>query len=400
MRSDFEERLRQALEDQASKVAPDPATWRKVEARAQRGGAFRLGAPALGTATVVLIVVITASRIFTGPDLRPIDRSEATLQAVGPEAASEAHTNADASAAPSARSAAAGPCATRDGLAAVIATTLGRLEASCRGGGTESLTSGPGFDAHPVIGFGRVLFDRRQAPGAPPVLVELDLATGQVDELWRGAWPAVGPDGQIAAIVDEPGDGRQPEIEVVFGDETTRFPVFGRGAPEFTARHLAFDPAGDRVYWEAGYEGSTVWTATLEGLEPIQLQNATTTDARLAAPASAQVGTVAAISRCCVATEGDRPTSAHLILQSQRGTIGLADLAGLGGFDLGAPELFLSPGGQMTLDEQGRWVPAQDPTWIVGDGERLYVVGDRDPIALVSSDAVSAAVVPTPEPPP
>ncbi|MGH8931846.1 MAG: hypothetical protein ACRDZO_14785 [Egibacteraceae bacterium] len=389
--SDFEERLRQALDDQASKVTPDPATWRKVESRAQRGSAFRLGAPAVGTATVALIIVITASRIFAGPDIRPVDRVEATRRADAPETAfaPETHANPDP-----------GPCATRGGMAAVIATTLGRLEAACRTGGMESLTSGPGFDAHPVIGYGRVLFDRRQAPDAPPYLVELDLATGQVDELWPGAWPAVGPDGQIAAIVDEPGDGRQPEIEVVMGDEVIRFPVFTQDAPELTARHLAFDPAGDRVYWEAGYEGSTVWTATLEQQSPIQLQDATTTDARLAAPASAQAGAVGMISRCCVAVEGDRPTSAHLIVQSQRGTIGQADLAGLQGFDLGAPELFLSPGGQMTLDEQGRWVPAQDPTWIVGDGERLFVVGDRDPIALISRDAVSAAVVATLEPPP
>lgn len=45
-------------------------------------------------------------------------------------------------------------------------------------------------------------------------LVALGLETGEVNPMGSGAWPAFGPEGELAFIVDAPGDGQQPEIVV------------------------------------------------------------------------------------------------------------------------------------------------------------------------------------------
>ncbi|MGH8901943.1 MAG: GerMN domain-containing protein [Egibacteraceae bacterium] len=391
MRDDFEERLRRALEARAAEVTPDPGMWRRVESRILRHrSSFRFALPGVAIAAVAVFAMVAARPLITRTQIELVEGERAarptaapasgpTVTAVAPQVAQPA---------PAARY-----CGSTGGVAVVLATPSGDLEAACAAGGTEPLTEGADIDGHPVLHGGIVVFDRRATPTGGAELMELDLVTGKLSSDDSGGWPTVSPDGKFAYIVDVRGDDRQPEIVVrqaLHGPILTRFPVFKEGAEEFSARHLAFDAGGDRVFWEAGYEGSAVWTSALDEPEPIRLDSMASQDAVLAAPASREPGTLTAISRCCVKTEGDRPTAAKLVTQDQRGTIAeLVDLTTLDGFDVGSTELFLAPAGQLTLNGD-RWEHADRPAWLVGDGRRLFLVG-ADGAALVS-DTVASGV--------
>ncbi|MGH8897071.1 MAG: GerMN domain-containing protein [Egibacteraceae bacterium] len=398
MRADFEERLRRALEARAAEVTPDPSTWRKVQARIDRGrSTVRFALPG-AIAAVAVLAVILARPLYTRTQIELVEgeRRPATQPAPPPpEPTTASVTTAPAPAVTTQSVPPPRYCGSAGGVAVVLATPSGDLAAGCAAGGTEPLTQGAEIDAHPVTDGSVVWFDRHNDGDPVVLLMELDLATGRLSASDSGAWPALSPDGKFAYVVDVRGDGRQPEIIVRSGPHKPifrRFPVFKEGAEERSARHLAFDVAGDRVFWEAGYEGFAVWTSALATPEPIRLGSTTNKDAALMAPASGEPGTLTAISRCCVKTEGDRPTTAKLVRQSQRGTLAeLADLSKLDGFDVGAPELFLAPAGQAILKD-GRWSPGPKSAWLVGDGHRLFLVDADGKAALVSDNATSGVV--------
>lgn len=389
MRDDFEERLRQALEARAAGAIPDPSLWRRVEARIHRDrSTVRFALSGVAIAAVAVFAVVAARPLITRTQIELIEGERATQPTAAPTVTAVAPQVAQP--APAARY-----CPSTGGVAVVLVTPSGDLEAACAAGGTEPLTEGADIDAHPALHGGIVVFDRHNRGDPVSQLMELDLVTGTLGSMDSGEWPTVSPDGKFAYIVDVRGDDRQPEIVVrqaLHGPILTRFPVFKEGAEELSARHLAFDAGGDRVFWEAGYEGSTVWTSTLDKAEPIRLDSMTNQDAVLAAPASREPGTLTAISRCCVKTEGDRPAAAKVVTQDQRGTLAeLADLTKLDGFDVASAELFLAPAGQLALTG-GRWEHTDRPAWLVGDGRRLFLVGADGKAALVSDNMASGVL--------
>ena len=376
MPDDFEQRLRRALHHRATQVTPDPATWRKVEARLQRQRSLRLTLTGAVAAAVAVIAVLSiAPLVRTDVDIRGEGPKPAIAPLSGGAEGSAASSPDQPAAQPeaAARSAGAGFCAPGSGVTTVLASPAGVLTAMCTDGTVEPMGPAPP-NGHPVFfDVSRVLFDREGS------LYVVDLALREYRQLGPGTWPAVGPDGQVAVIVDEPGDRRQPRIVVrngldggVIGD----FPVFQEGAEEFTARHLTFVD-GTRLAWEAGYEGSRVWTAQLDGRDRTPLD--TGGQGTLAAPSGDGDSGLVAIRRCCVAVEGDRPTEASLVAVGGGTVTELLDLGRVAGFDVATPDLFVARAGAQLL---------------VGDGQRLFQV-DLDgsaPALLVSGDAATAAV--------
>lgn len=389
MQTHFEERLRRSLQARAAEVVPDPATWRKIEANIRRDHTFRLALSGVAIAAVVAVAAVVS------PGL--INRARIEFDP-GPAVATQpALLEALGTSQPAGR-VAVPRCGQRGGIAAVLATPGGDLQAACAAGGTEPLVEGPEIDAHPVIDGSTVYFDRRNPGDRLSRLMELDLATGELRSGDVGAWPARGPNGAFAYLVELPDDGRQPEIVVRLAPDEPifwTFPVLDEQTEERSARHLSFDATGDRVFWEASSEGATTWFADVPYLKPTQLDPLVPEGASLASPLSREQDEVTAILRCCVLDEGDQPTSATLVRVTEGVAEPIADLAGIDGFDFRSADLFVAPAGQATLSgDRGRWLPGDQPAWLVGDGQRMFLVAVGRPAQLVSDMAASAAFNP------
>jgi len=428
MPGDFEDRLRRCMQTVAADVTPDPRTWRKVETRIRRDRTFRLAALGLATAAVVAFAAVALpsligrGRIVFEPDVAeqptqapvpaPVPAPTGSPAPPAPEGVPEPPTEPPALPSP------AGPPAPSDagtacgsgGLVAVFATVDGDLEASCADGRTVPLGPTPVRYANPAFApdGSVVAFEQRDAADASPTLVTVGLSDGGVTDLGPGASPAFGPNGELASVLDEPGDGRQPVIQIrddVFSEPRLEFPVFVEGAEEFTARHLSFDPGGDRLYWEAAYEGRSAWEADLTVDQPagtpLEAFGAEE-GAGFVAPSSRDADTVDVIATCCPVTDGDLPaTAAFGVVQPGPQGPEFAPIASL--TDLGVPfdpagDLFVAPAGTawVTQAEGGppAWVQGERSAWFVGDGQRLFLVDANGVAEPLRGDVASAAFNP------
>lgn len=355
--------LRQSLEARAEDVQPDPETWNRIEARIRRGRTFRLAVAGITATAAIIVAAVALPALLNRPtvDLAPGDQPGTVAPTPAP------------------RDGATGVCGAPPNVAAV-AERGGALVAVCWDGSTRALTQGPG-DGNVTFSpeGGWLLFERRGEDGG--LIVHLDLAEPEQESvLGGGSLPAVGQDGRVAWVQDQPGDGVQPRIIVGerFAEPEYEIAVAEDGVEEFTVHALAFTPEGDLAY-TAGYEGQGLWLVPLsDAADTPELQSAregTTFVALAPGPRG-----LAAAEACCMTVEGDRPERFRVgDLQPGDGLAGFTphvDLGAVPDFDVDGAVMVSSTWG-LGLTEDGSALRHSDDGfewWVVSDGAHAWFV--------------------------
>ncbi len=386
MPADIEEVLRRALAARADDVAPDPATWGKVESRIRRNRTIRVGMAgvAVGAVLVVALGVATlggAARV----EFEPAD------PAAQPRSDTAPSPRPTASAAP----ARGGPvCTSDDPVVVVAATAGGELVAVCSSGAQEQLVqTADAVDSEPAFSPDgrRIAFTRRPTNhGGQPRVVLLDVTTGEQTVVAKGYGAVFGPRGQLAWFRDRSGDGQQPIISIrsnPSGRTRMAFPVAAPGAGELSARHLVWDTGGTRLWWETRGDGPALWTSDLQTEGPATLP----VDVKgrggtwFLAPSAAAPEQVAVVAACCAGTDGELPTEGEfgtVTLTGQRFDAAegryerLSEPGAVPLGDLGTP-LYSADAGALSVvagDGGPRFTRGERPSWIVGDGAATALV--------------------------
>ncbi|MDQ3538151.1 MAG: hypothetical protein M3415_05075, partial [Actinomycetota bacterium] len=316
-------------------------------------------------------------------------------------------------------------CGEQDPLVLVAVTADGNLAASCASG-TQHVVDTDTVDIEPAFSPDGALlaFTRRAAADEPGQIVLLDLAEDRETIVGDGYGPTFGPEGELAWFEDQLGDGSQPRIvvrEEPLGNNLNVFPVSGDPAEEFTARQLAWDAGGKRLWWEAGDEGAELWTADLDSEGPTPTRVDVTggpEGSTYVAPSPNLSDQAIALRLCCVKTEGDLPVDAEIgavVLTDQTGDggatlapAGYQSLQGLSELpeplDLGGP-LHTAAAGTLDVrrDGDGRpaeaggqplWLPGDAPAHILGDGSTTYLVDGYGDLVDLEVDWADVAVNP------
>ena len=236
MPTDMEEAVRRSLRLRAAGVTPDPGTWRRVQQRIRRRRALGWAAGGVVVATVAVIATV-ALPALNGRQVRfvpPVVGRPAPTPSMAPDPTPAAGSLG-------------GECRPQDRLALVAATSDGELVASCASGEehpvvTDTLESEPAFSPDGTL----LAFTRRPAADAPGRVVLLDLDSGEETDLGAGYGPAFGPDGQLAWLVDQPG-------QLTVGAE--RWSVAGAEVRLLAAVQVEQDHAPWRVGRRASGEG-------------------------------------------------------------------------------------------------------------------------------------------------
>jgi len=412
MPTDMQEAVRRSLRARAAGVTPDPRTWRRVQERIRRRRTLR-GAAVVAVVATVAVLAVMALPGRNGREVRftpPVVGQPAPTPTAAPD--------------PAANPQALGSfCDAADPPVLVAATFEGDLVVSCASGeehpvATDTLESEPAFSPDGAL----LAFTRRPAADAPQRVVLVELDSSEETDLGDGYGPAFGPDGQLAWLVDEPGDGVQPSIVVrpePTGETLLQFPVSGDPAGQVTARHLAWDASGGRLWWETGDEDSGLWTAHLEseGPTPTRVEvSGAVQDSTYRAPSPNLANQAMVLRLCCPVTDGDVPVDAEIGAVSTAGRSvsggrvpgeyqalqGLNELPTA--LDLSGP-LYTAAAGTLDVqrDEEGRaatadgeplWLPGDAPAWIVGDGNTTYLVDGYGDLIDLEVDWADVAVNP------
>lgn len=413
MPTDMQEAVRRSLRARAAGVTPDPRTWRRVQERIRRRRTLR-GAAVVALVATVAVLAVMALPGRNGREVRftpPVVGQPAPTPTAAPD--------------PAANPQALGSfCDAADPPVLVAATFEGDLVVSCASGeehpvATDTLESEPAFSPDGAL----LAFTRRPAADAPQRVVLVELDSSEETDLGDGYGPAFGPDGQLAWLVDEPGDGVQPSIVVrpePTGETLLQFPVSGDPAGQVTARHLAWDASGGRLWWETGDEDSGLWTAHLEseGPTPTRVEvSGAVQDSTYKAPSPNLANQAMVLRLCCPVTDGDVPVDAEIGAVSTAGRSVSGErvpgeyqaLQGLNelptALDLSGP-LYTAAAGTLDVrrDEEGRaatadgeplWLPGDAPAWIVGDGNASYLVDGYGDVVQLNAAWSGVAVNPT-----
>jgi streptogramin lyase len=281
-------------------------------------------------------------------------------------------------------------------------------------GGTERLTDTEQLESSPAVSADEryVVFERRNEPGDDSQLVTLDLRSGEECCAIDGAEPAVGPNGQLAYVVEEgmslPSNGAtalQPYIAFsrIGSSVAESFPVYPQeiAIPGMNVTELVWDQSGQVMFIESEYEGRSIRTADLildkdqivTRMLPSEIIPTEGLGTRFMAPS---VGTTLNfVSACCETVEGavsgegfsfhEMEASPELSYENRE----LADLSDLEGFDGPSFTAFL---GEYGVDSRGDLVPSDVTAWLIGDGQDVWLVdldGNLERIDLTAQDVAA-----------
>ncbi len=280
--------------------------------------------------------------------------------------------------------------------------------------GTERLTDTDQIESSPAVSADEryVVFERRDEAGDTPQLVTLDLRSGQECCFIEGAEPAIGPNGQIAYVIDEgmalPSNGAialQPYIAFsrIGSSVAESFPVFPQEVliPGMRVTELSWDQSGEAMFIEVEYEGRSIRVADLildkdQIVKRMVFSEIVPTEGlgtRLMAPSTGT--TLNFVAACCETVEGvvsreglgfyEMDPYPEMGYQSRE----LADLSGLADFDGAAFTAFL---GEYGVNSNGDLVPSDITAWLVGDGQDVWLVdldGNIEPLDLTAQDVAA-----------
>ena len=392
--------LRRSLESRAQDVRPDPETWAKVSRRVRRGQVTRwalAGVGAMGALAVAAVVV---------PGM--LDRNAVEFEReFGAQPAPKNETRAAGEG--EGGMACGGPEHVSAVLSRIGEDIDGTIWALCDDG-SETLLDGErprgAYDTNPALSWdGQSLVFERVDDQGVSTLVHVDMRTGAEQTLMGGALPAFAPDGRMAWVQRVEQGQDRILVGRLFSEPELEFPVVeGEDGEWFEVARLAFDPSGETLYAEAGYEGNVVFRYDIGSLYRSSSRGSAAPervkereqDERYAGPGPGhQPGTIAVISRCCSGAEGDPFSRAELRVLSDgrvERAVALPD-----GFDPdGVYWTSWAPMGQLRTTEHGAtvWSGGSRAGYLVSDGESLWVVEPDDKARLVAGKVRAAAVNP------
>jgi hypothetical protein len=287
MARDFEDRLRQSLQARAADVTPDPALYREVQQRIRRGRLLRWSFAGAGAAAVVALAALVVPSVLD----RRIEFEPGPVATQPPSEAAGVEATA----------ACAGEA---EALVVAVVVRDGGLHALCSSGTEEPLTAArvdDGVPSSPALSpDGRLLAYAVNEDHEIPTGVEVfDLETNEpVETIDNASSPAFDSTGKLAYIRDE--EGEQPQLVVREGEHETVSSMIPDIPEEFTARHLVWgeSPTPRLLYWEALYEGTTVWGDDYIEDEPWRYD--VVGDGNYAAPSSREEERLHLLRTCCV----------------------------------------------------------------------------------------------------
>lgn len=391
----IEELLRRSLETRSQDVRPDPATWQKVSRRIRRGQLMRwslAGAGAVGALVIAAIVVPTLldrNTVDLGNDIatKPAPEESEVARGGGGEA----------------------PCGGPQHVAAVMARNGedvdGTVWALCDDG-SETVLDGrrpPGaYDHHPALSWdGQSLVFERVDDQGVSTLVHVDMNTGAEQTLMGGAAPAFSSDGRLAWV--QRLEEAQDRILVgrLFSEPELEFPVVdGEDGEWFEVARLAFDPSGQTLYAEAGYEGNVLYRydvgASSRDIAGERVKEPEPAE-RYAGPGPGhQPGAVSVIARCCSGAEGDPFSQAELRVLSDGDSERTVELPSEFKLDDAVYWTTWAPVGRLrtTEDDVTIWSGGSRPGYLVGDGDGMWMVEPDGSVRLITENVSSAAANP------
>ena len=256
---------------------------------------------------------------------------------------------------------------------------------------TTEEESNPSFVSEDTI-----VFERTDG-NAPATVITRNLETGAEDttEIVGGEL-AVGPEGRAAWVL--PSD-RSEQTQIRVGSLEGSGEDFFVANPDLeplTVRNLEWDPAGSRLYYEAGGAHFGLYEVDVADLTPraIDPRDASAT---YLGPAASVADEVVVLRACCRSPTGYETIELGR-LELGSGAPVYTKLAGLDdvGFDANATGVTVEPAG--TLDVEGpaddrRWTVGSVRSWIVSDGDTALLVDEEGEIDRLDSTEVTGAAV-------
>jgi hypothetical protein len=265
-------------------------------------------------------------------------------------------------------------------------------------GETGILTPSGDIEQHPAFAPDgqSILFERIDTEATDdnsnddPLIIQLNLSTGEERWLGRGSWPTLSSDGRLASV------SKGTEGASIFIRDSAIDPEEAVlnfvGTPELpNASHLSWSPDGERLVWQASGEGTVIKEADVDGIKmgedhtlvPSEVSGSGETEdfergSNLVSPRATSDGAVA-LRLCCRETEGDGfEYMAFGSVERQIEGVAYEDLAPVSGNRGIDPEfgVELVLAGRLTLerDRQDRWVlDPQAASWFLFDDDSLWM---------------------------
>jgi WD40-like Beta Propeller Repeat len=290
----------------------------------------------------------------------------------------------------------------------------GDLYALTKNSGSVQLTKTDEIEEDPAVSpDGRYVLFERHGGSPDNQVVELDLQTSQ-ECCYRGdaTEPTIGADGQIAWVV--PGSGSDPDQIAIgrLGSAQTRtYPVTPEGSEPIEITNLAFDQSMQMLYYEGGYEGSTLWVADLfldndqmitdlVDPEPVYPKDRERGAVYTAVSSGTEVNVLLA---CCRTSEGDSLTEADLgyvsaVAEQDYPYQSVAPVEDYWPLDFNGDFFtgYLGTVGIKDGRDEIEWVDEDKANWLVGDGTRLWVVDVTGSVTEVPLEVDGGAAAPNP----
>ena len=270
-------------------------------------------------------------------------------------------------------------------------------------GSSEPVAATPELETNPTISpSGKTLVYQEQR-GSEPARIRLVALEDEIypegtrEALLEGEWPALSPQGELAWI--EPGDSAgatrigigpiasEPRLEL-------QLPP-GPSGPS-TAKRLAWASSGEELLYETEAEDRGLYSVDVPPEPEVTPEPTPLSSGRgelLISPAVHPEVGITAIRLCCESNPELEFTTAELGVLTEDGfekVMGLEDLGLIPG-----TVMFAVPAGTLAYEETSGWSNGSTPTWLVGDGDRLFLVSGKREGDIVRLDGVTgAAVVP------
>ena len=218
---------------------------------------------------------------------------------------------------------------------------------------------------------------------------------GTHERLLDGEWPALSPTGELAWV--EPGDSTTATrigIGPIASEPRAEFDLKSQTPGPIAAGRLAWSASEETLMYGSESEDGTSFSIDVsdsaESSEPEQLVAGEPGEVFVSPTEHPQAGTTV-VRLCCVGDAAGEFTIAELGVVTPDGfekLVGLDDL----GLEAGSA-MFAAAAGTLEYEATSGWSSGSSPTWLVGDGERLFLVstareGDSVPLDGVTGVAV------------
>jgi hypothetical protein len=229
-------------------------------------------------------------------------------------------------------------------------------------------------------------------PGEIPVVVAVDLATGDERELGSGVSPALAPDGKVAWGVPAPGrTGAEPEIVVTEPGDGAPATY---GSPVAAPGNLSWSADGRRVLFDGGDEIGTSILDVDEGTLA-SIGGAYYERSIVFSPVEEEDG-IYVLRTCCRTGAGDETFETLVLGRFTGGSFtrikGVDDF----GLDPNSQAVSLASAGGLDYEADDGWNRYDERSWLLSDGTTLLLVdengeADRIPVDAALDVAVNPA---------